>query len=130
MLWGVLSTSLWGILVYGIAYGTLAGGWSSLWTGFVRPIAKDDPTLSTTIFGILMLSRGLGSVLSTPISTSLFRPSIGIGAGGNKYGFEVDGGKFENMIFYVGSVFAGAGILAGVGWMVEKQRSPVQTRRD
>ncbi|THH11142.1 hypothetical protein EW145_g842 [Phellinidium pouzarii] len=71
VLWGVFSRGLIGVLAFGISYGTLAGGWSSLFTGFVRPVAKDSPTLSTTLFGVLMLKRGIGNILSTPISTAL-----------------------------------------------------------
>ena len=38
--WGVLSYSLGGILTYGIMFGGTAGGWSSMWYGFIRPIAS------------------------------------------------------------------------------------------
>lgn len=40
VLWGVLSHSLAGILAYGIAYGSTAGCWSSMWNGFVKPVAS------------------------------------------------------------------------------------------
>lgn len=40
VLWGVLSSTLGGLLAFGFTYGTLAGSWTSLWTGFVRPIAS------------------------------------------------------------------------------------------
>ena len=40
VLWGVLSYSLAGILVFGVAYGSTAGCWSSMWNGFVRPVAS------------------------------------------------------------------------------------------
>lgn len=40
VLWGVLSHSFPLLLVFALAYGSLAGGWSSLWTGLVRPIAS------------------------------------------------------------------------------------------
>lgn len=40
VLWGVLSHSFAGLLAFGIAYGTIAGGWSSLWSGFLRPITS------------------------------------------------------------------------------------------
>lgn len=46
VLWGVLSYALPGVLAYGIIYGCLAGGWTSLWTGFVRPIASTSPESS------------------------------------------------------------------------------------
>jgi len=122
LLWGVLSRNLAGLLAYGIAYGGLAGGWSSSWTGFVRPIAKDDPTLSTYIFGLLMLSRGFGNVLSTPISTSLSEGNAGPSYSLNKTGFDVAGGQFQKMIVYVGTCFAGAAVLALAGWGMEKKR--------
>ena len=41
VLWGVLSFNLAGVMVYGIAYGCLTGGWTSLWAGFLRPIASE-----------------------------------------------------------------------------------------
>ena len=69
-----------------------------------------------------MLSRGLGNVLSTPISTALrnihsegamSHPSI-------KSGFKVGGGQYEGMIVFVGTAFAGAAIIVSLGWGVEK----------
>lgn len=46
ILWGVLSDTFAGIIVYGITYGILASGWSSLWTGFVKRIASESPSRS------------------------------------------------------------------------------------
>jgi MCP family monocarboxylic acid transporter-like MFS transporter 10 len=40
VLWGVLSHSFAGLLVFGIVYGIIAGGWSSIWTGFIKPLAS------------------------------------------------------------------------------------------
>jgi MFS transporter, MCT family, solute carrier family 16 (monocarboxylic acid transporters), member 10 len=76
--------------------------------------------LNTTLVGFLLLSRGIGNVLSTPISTALFR------GGGNgihvpKVGFDVDEGKYEKMIVYVGACFAGAAIVSAVGWGMDKR---------
>ncbi|PSR71729.1 hypothetical protein PHLCEN_2v12377 [Hermanssonia centrifuga] len=123
VLWGVLSYSLAGVLAYGIAYGCLAGGWSSLWTGFVRPIAKDDPSLSTSIFGIFMLSRGVGNILSTPVSTALqrvqFSQSTVSLTGQALNGYKVAGGQYERMIIYVGTCFAGAAVIVATGWIAE-----------
>ncbi|KII87272.1 hypothetical protein PLICRDRAFT_42920 [Plicaturopsis crispa FD-325 SS-3] len=125
VLWGVLSYSFAGLLVFSIAYGALASGWTSLYTSFIRPIAKDDPTLSTTLFGYVLFSRGLGNILSTPIATSLARVSSSnvLNLKG-RLGFDVGGGRFEKMIIYVGTCFAGAAIVASVGWGMQKARSP------
>lgn len=39
VLWGVLSYSFGGLVAFGLSYGSLAGGWSSLWTGFMRDLS-------------------------------------------------------------------------------------------
>jgi MFS transporter, MCT family, solute carrier family 16 (monocarboxylic acid transporters), member 10 len=76
--------------------------------------------LNTTLFGFLLLSRGIGNVLSTPISTALFQ-----GGGSSihvpKVGFDVDGGKYQKMIVYVGTCFAGAAVVSAAGWGVDKR---------
>ncbi|KAH7909233.1 MFS general substrate transporter [Hygrophoropsis aurantiaca] len=115
ILWGVLSHTFAGLIVFGIVYGMIAGGWTSLWMGFVRPFAKDDPTLSTSLFGYLLLSRGLGNILSSPIATSLLRGG-GRSFGSAKTGFDVGDGKFAKMIIYVGICFACAALIVGVRW--------------
>lgn len=142
VLWGVLSYSFAGLVAFGLAYGSLAGGWSSLWTGFIKDFPRmcntsllfserthnstgDDPQLATTIIGYLMLSRGIGNILSTPISTALSRPSPS-GFIPAHLGFEVGGGRFENVIVYSGTCFAGAALIAGIGWGVERARSKHQ----
>ncbi|CAG8524024.1 14806_t:CDS:2 [Acaulospora colombiana] len=107
ILWGVLSHSLAGLLAFGLVYGSLAGG-----------IIDEDPRLSTTFMGYLMMSRGLGNILSTPISTALASQRGGVHHQ-NRFGFDVGGGKFENVILYAGSCFAAASLIAGIGWGVD-----------
>ncbi|KLO11122.1 MFS general substrate transporter [Schizopora paradoxa] len=138
VLWGVVAVQaashFSGLLAFGVAYGALTGGWTSLMPGFIRPVAADDPQLATNLMGILYALRGVGNILSTPISSSLFdssssissaSPSItsGVASLGSKYQvLEAlgSGGGYEKMIIYVGSCFAGAGVLAGMGALAEK----------
>jgi MCP family monocarboxylic acid transporter-like MFS transporter 10 len=40
LIWGVAGSAIAGVMVFGVAYGLLAGGWTSIWTGFVRPLAS------------------------------------------------------------------------------------------
>lgn len=87
--------------------------------------AEDDPSLATSIFGYLMFSRGVGNILSTPISTVLSaqrntNSSYTIEEGS---GFDVGGGRFEKMILYVGSCFAGAATVILIGWAMESKKS-------
>ncbi|KAJ6514179.1 major facilitator superfamily domain-containing protein [Mycena vitilis] len=122
ILWGVLSHSFAGLMVFGIAYGSIAGGWTGLWTGFVRPLAKDDPVLSTTLFGYLLLSRGIGNIVSTPISAQLYARPLNVTHITENTGFGVGAGRFENMIIYVGTCFAGAAGVAAIGWAVDARK--------
>jgi MFS transporter, MCT family, solute carrier family 16 (monocarboxylic acid transporters), member 10 len=93
--------------------------------------AEDDPALMTSIFGYFLLSRGLGNILSTPISTALdSRNSQGDTAAHNHTGFQVGNGRFEKMIVYVGTCFACAAAMAVLGWVVDvqvKRRGRTQT---
>ncbi|KAJ7256824.1 major facilitator superfamily domain-containing protein [Mycena haematopus] len=125
ILWGVLSHSFGGLLAFGIAYGSIAGGWSSLWTGFVRPIANDDPALSTMLYGYLLLSRGIGNIVSTPISTKLlvYTSQPHNGTMSDSTGFDVGGGRFEKVIIYVGTCFAGAAGVAALGLAMDIRKS-------
>lgn len=40
VLWGVVSNTFGGLIAFGIVYGSLASAFSSLWTGFIKPIAS------------------------------------------------------------------------------------------
>lgn len=42
MFWGVAGHAVAGLFVFGATYGLLAGGFSSLYTAFVRPIASEN----------------------------------------------------------------------------------------
>jgi MFS transporter, MCT family, solute carrier family 16 (monocarboxylic acid transporters), member 10 len=41
VLWGVLSHSLAGLIAFGLVYGSFAGGWCSIWMGFIRQIVRE-----------------------------------------------------------------------------------------
>ncbi|KAL4250660.1 Proton-linked Monocarboxylate Transporter [Abortiporus biennis] len=120
ILWGVLANSFKGVLAFGIVYGCFASGWSSLYTGFIRRFAKDDPTISTSIIGVLMFTRGIGNILSTPISTALQHNSSSFSnPSDNSHfssGFDVSGGQYSDIIIFVGTCFAGSALVATFGW--------------
>lgn len=148
VLWGIFSRNYAGLLAYGIAYGIFASGWSSLFTGFIKPVAsaytitivisrllfigliclllhnsEDNPNLSTTLLGFLLLCRGLGNILSTPISSALSKASTSdFKTTHPSSGFNMAGGRYAKMILYVGTCFAGTGIIALLGLVMERPR--------
>jgi MCP family monocarboxylic acid transporter-like MFS transporter 10 len=69
-----------------------------------------------------MISRGLGSTLATPISTALLR-GIGENHHSWKSGFQVAGGRYEQLIVYVGTCFAASAAVSAVGMGMNKQRT-------
>ncbi|CUA66846.1 hypothetical protein RSOLAG22IIIB_00295 [Rhizoctonia solani] len=123
VLWGALVTTIGSLSAYSILFGGLAGGFSSLWTGFIRPIAKDDTTDATSMLGMLMLSRGLGNVLSTPISSVLIAGSMRDYA---HFGLQ-NGSRWANLIIYIGTVFAGATSVGLFGWLRDRRMRPTLT---
>lgn len=81
-------------------------------------LQEDDLSLSVNLFGFLLFTRGLGNVLSSPISTVLLTSTQSIAH--EKTGFDVDNGRYEKIIIYVGTCFAGAAMITLAGWMRER----------
>ncbi|KZV73164.1 MFS general substrate transporter, partial [Peniophora sp. CONT] len=123
-LWGVAGSTLPGVLAFGALFGILIGGWSSLWTGFIRPVSKDDRSLFMTLYGVLMFSRGLGNVLSTPISNALLtqgtvKLSVRALLAARTTGFEVANGRFNHIIVFTGACLVGTAVLSLAAWSRE-----------
>lgn len=121
-LWGGAGASYAGALAFGVAYGVTAGSWSSLWSGFVRPLSGGDPAVAATIINCMMLSRGVGNIVSTPISTALLGVPMDVAryASARGTGFAVDGGSYTSVIVYTGACFAAGTALSVIGWAVER----------
>lgn len=71
VLWG-LSTNVPLLLVFSAVYGFFAGPFTTTYTGVVREVRKNVPNAETgLIMGLLSAGRGIGSVLSGPLSQAL-----------------------------------------------------------
>lgn len=53
IIWGVTGHIVAGVLVFGVVYGSLAGGWFAIWGAFVKGITS-EPFLSL-VAGILVV---------------------------------------------------------------------------
>ena len=87
----------------------------------VTPIAlTGDQNLSTLLFGWLLATRGIGNILSTPVSTALrtARESNGT-TSALHLGFDVADGRYEKVIIYTGTCFVGAAVVVIMGWVME-----------
>ncbi|KAI0879155.1 major facilitator superfamily domain-containing protein [Hypoxylon argillaceum] len=78
VIWG-LSSSLGLLYLFCIAYGLFAGSFTSAWPGIMRDmtqLGKDShkvPVDPNMVFGFLCAGRGIGNVISGPLSESLMR---------------------------------------------------------
>lgn len=81
--WGMASTSDSGssqagitlLTLFSISYGFFAGGFSSTWSGVINQIKRESssPLETGLVFGLLAGGRGIGNVISGPLSSVLIR---------------------------------------------------------
>ena len=89
LIWGfALSEPV--IYIFALFYGIFAGGYTAIWTGCVSEIQRDAIEAEAgVVIGMMAAGRGLGAVMSGPVSESLLGyggwDGLG-GAYGNKYG--------------------------------------------
>jgi MFS family permease len=102
LVWG-LSENLSVIYVFCVLYGIFAGCWTSTWPGIMREISQRsedagfgyiDPMI---VYGHLCIGRGIGNIISGPLSDAIIRsqPWQGQTIGGYGSGYGV-------LIIYVG----------------------------
>lgn len=60
------------LFIFSIMYGLTAGTYSTHWGGMIRELQKKhDGTDANLVFGLFALGRGVGSIISGPLSESL-----------------------------------------------------------
>ena len=87
--WG-FAMSLPLLCIFSLGYGLFAGGFSSTWPGMIKEVKKhDDRADLGLVFGLLAAGRGIGSVVSGPLSEALVvgRPWIEQAASGYGSGY-------------------------------------------
>ncbi|KAK9424199.1 putative Major facilitator superfamily (MFS) profile domain-containing protein [Seiridium unicorne] len=75
LIWG-LSSSLPVLCVFCIVYGFFARGWTSIWPGIMRGMARQGESMGhyvdpTMVLGWLCVGRGDGNIVSGPLGDSL-----------------------------------------------------------
>ncbi|KAJ9296497.1 hypothetical protein DTO271G3_5195 [Paecilomyces variotii] len=86
LLWG-FSLSLAPLLIFCIAYGIFAGSFSSTWPAVMKEVQKTNSLAEPTIvFAFLAAGRGIGNVVSGPLSERLLHGLPWQNAAGGAYG--------------------------------------------
>ncbi|KAJ5666838.1 hypothetical protein N7462_011247 [Penicillium macrosclerotiorum] len=112
LLWGMASSesespqgALALLTLFSLFYGFFAGGFSSTWSGVITQIKRDSmsPSLETgLVFGLLAGGRGIGNVISGPLSSILIQQ----GSLSESTGF---GTQYGTLILFTGlTAFFGA----------------------
>lgn len=122
LFWGMASssddgpsqTALTLLTVFSIFYGFFAGGFSSTWSGIITKIKNDSSSSMETglVFGLLAGGRGIGNVISGPLSSVLIRQ----GSLGNSHGQDPGSGfetQYGALILFTGIT----ALLGAWGWM-------------
>jgi hypothetical protein len=80
-------------------YGFFGGGFSSTWSGILADIKRECEDVETGfLFGLLAGGRGVGSVISGPLSVAVGKGMGSVGRGkGAGYG-----GEFGGIILFTG----------------------------
>ncbi|KAL3419533.1 major facilitator superfamily transporter [Phlyctema vagabunda] len=74
LLWG-LATNLTYLCFFSVLYGLCAGGFTSTYTGMAKEMKRMDDTISKgLLIGILSAGRGIGALVSGPVSEKLMEP--------------------------------------------------------
>lgn len=109
LFWG-LSMSLPLLIIFSLLYGIFAGGFSSTWTGMLQEVQKNTPSADMgNVFGALTAGRGIGSVVSGPLSEKLLANQPWVGSAKAGYG-----SGYGALIVFMGvSAFCGGVSFAG-----------------
>lgn len=113
LFWG-LSERVPMLAVFALTYGFFAGGFSSTWSGVCKEVERERPGVDTGfVFGLLAGGRGVGNVVSGPVSGVLGTREGWI-QGRTGLGIE---GEFGGVILFTGvtALLGGWGVL-GRGW--------------
>lgn len=86
LLWGLsINTGL--LYLFCVMYGLFAGAFSSIWSVVACEVQKSKPTADLSmVFAFLGSGRGVGNILSGPLSRALIKGDPWKGAVGGAYG--------------------------------------------
>jgi MFS family permease len=86
LIWG-FSLTLAPLYIFCVVYGMFAGSFSSTWPAIMKEVQKETNAVEPTIvFAFLAAGRGIGNVVSGPLSEKLLQGLAWRGVAGGAYG--------------------------------------------
>ncbi|KAJ5232593.1 hypothetical protein N7468_005549 [Penicillium chermesinum] len=113
LIWG-FSLSLAPLYVFSVVYGLFAGSYTSTWPGIMRDVVQKSPSAeSSVVFACLAAGRGVGNVVSGPLSEALVK---GLPWEGSvSYGY---GSGYGTLIVFTGV----SGLVGGGSYLAKRLR--------
>lgn len=113
LVWG-FSTSLPPLLIFCFMYGLFAGSFTNTWPGIMRTVQRSTGQMENPmIYSFLSLGRGVGNVISGPVSEVLIKT-------GKVGGFGLYGTQYGSLVIWTGvsAALGGVSIIGRrVGWL-------------
>lgn len=107
------TTSIAPLYIFSIVYGLTAGGYSTSWAGMIRLVQeKCEGAEANLVFGLFAAGRGVGSIVSGPLSESLLESAKGFSDSASS----AYGSQYGNIIIFAGTT----AVAGGFGWFVRK----------
>ena len=122
-LWG-LAQSLVQLIFFALVFGGFASGFISLWAGMGSAFGEENAQM---IFSILSFCRGMGNIVSGPISSALLR-SLPEHDSSQPHHHPYGNGKYARVVLFVGICMACSALLGALGFLAGLQKQ--QNNRD
>lgn len=108
VLWGIFAArSMAVLLIFAFLFGCFGSGFLALWARMGTLFGEKDAQM---VYSTMCFGRGLGSIVSGPISSTLFSLS---GSAVSKLDFGA--GKYAGLVFFVGACMASSAIVGVSG---------------
>ncbi|KAA1116829.1 hypothetical protein PGTUg99_023668 [Puccinia graminis f. sp. tritici] len=109
-LWGGLgSTGLASLVMFAIVFGITSGCWTTLYFSRIQRLKVDENT-TMTLYGAYSMTRGVGNIISGPVSSALMRVKLPAPVGS---GFAALDDKYSSLIFFCGVLMTLTTVLEG-----------------
>lgn len=108
-----LSTTTVTLYIFGVLYGLTAGSYSTSWGGMVKEVQRRyEGTEANAVFGYLLAGRGIGSIVSGPLSGALIVSRTGLRDSARTV--------FESQYSPIVILSGCTALLGGCSWFVRK----------
>lgn len=110
-LWG-LAKSMVTLSFFAVLYGFFGAGYTAMWARMVSSVSE-EPSASQAIFGLFCFGKGIGNVLTGPMSAGLLAHGRSSGYGG---------GMYKVVVVFTGVCMLSSAGTLGLGWIMRTMK--------